>query len=101
MNEIECTDYKPLNKGAVAGFATIFVPKWGVYIYNITVFSKDGKKWVSFPSREGVGPSNEKKYFPYLRFKESSHFDAFSEKVKSAINKFLESKPKEKDTFDF
>jgi len=32
---IECIDFKEINKGLLVGFANIFVPQWGVEIFNI------------------------------------------------------------------
>lgn len=88
-NEITCTAFKQVNKGVLVGFANIFVPKWGVEIYSISLFEKNGKRWISMPSREYEDKNDgEKKYMPYIRFKEKSHGDLFASKAMDAIVKF-------------
>ena len=88
MTEIVCTKYHSINKGSVVGSANIYIPKWGVEIYGVTLFEKDGKRWVSLPQKE-ITKDGEKKYLSFMRFKEKSHMEAFGEKVKDAIDKFV------------
>lgn len=85
--DIECTNYRYVGKGAVVGFINIFVPKWGLEINDITLFMKDGRKWISFPCRM-YEKDGEKKYFPYIRFKNKDHSVAFQNKVLDALDKF-------------
>ena len=78
--------YTPINKGVLVGFVDIFVEKWGLEVYGIQLFQKNGKRWINFPSRT-YEKEGEKKYLPYLRFKESIHFEEFSKQVMVAIEK--------------
>jgi len=40
---------------------------------------KDGRKWISFPSKEtGVDENGKKKYWPHLRFRTRESMDNFS-----------------------
>lgn len=87
MNEIVCTAYKAINKGSLLGVFNIFIPKWGVEIRNMTLCQKNGSRWVNFPSMEYENKQGEKKYAPYLSFKEPTHSTMFQEKVKRAIEK--------------
>lgn len=86
MSEIECSKYTPIEKGALKAAVNIYVPKWGVEIFGIKLFEKNGNKWINLPSRE-YEDNGEKKYFSYIRFKDKAHFEAFSSKVKEAIDK--------------
>ena len=95
MSEIECIAFKAKNSGALQGFADIYIPKWGVEIFGVSLFMKNGHRWVSFPSRESV-VDGEKKYWPYLRFKEKGHMDVFAKKVMDAIDRWCALQPIEK-----
>lgn len=82
---IECIKYFPLNKGNCLGFATIYVPKWDLQIFNLSLHQKDGKRWVNFPSRSTTTPEGKTEYYPYFRFKDPSNYQKFCEEVKMAI----------------
>ena len=85
-NQIECLKFKYVGKGSLLGFADLFVPAFGLEIYGCSVFQKDGRKWISFPSREtGVDESGKKKYWPHLRFKSRESMDKFSIAALQAI----------------
>ena len=85
---IECMKYVPVNKGSLQGYATIYVPKWGIEIQSVGVFQKDNKRWINFPQKE-YEKDGVKKYASYIRFKEKNHMDIFSEQVKKAIDAFV------------
>ena len=89
MSEIRCTSFKEVDKGVMKGFATIFVPKWGVEIYNVQMCRKDNSKWINFPSRQ-IEKDGEKKFLPYIRFEKKEHMDAFSSKVWAAVDKWIQ-----------
>jgi len=85
-NQIECIKFKYVGKGSLLGFADIFVPAFSLEIYGCSIFQKDGRNWMSFPSREtGVDDSGKKKYWPYLRFKSRESMDKFSIAVLQAV----------------
>lgn len=88
MSEIECTSYKDMNKGIMKGYATIYVPKWGLEIFNIQMCDKDGARWINFPSRQAE-KDGETKYFPYIRFRKKEHLEMFSKKVWEAVDRYL------------
>lgn len=96
---IECTAYKQVGKGMVLGYASVFVEKWGIEIFNITVFQKDGKRWISFPTREYEDEDGKKKYIPHIRFKNTAHMDLFTNRVLSAIEKFCGEHPRTDSIF--
>jgi len=95
-----CTGYKQVGKGVVLGYASIFVEKWGVEIFNITVFQKDGKRWISFPTREYEDEDGKKKYIPHIRFKNSVHMDLFTTKALAYIEKHCGEHPRSDSIFD-
>lgn len=83
---IECIKYFPINKKTCLGIANIYVEKWDLEMYGITLHQKDGKRWVSFPSKE-YEKDGEKKYAPYYRFRDKETYYKFCKAVKEAIEK--------------
>jgi len=83
---IECVRYTPINKSTCEGIATIFISKWGVEVSGIALHKKDGQRWINFPTRM-IEEEGGRKYYPYIRFRESAHKDKFCELVKEAIDK--------------
>lgn len=84
---IECVRFKSYVKDTLLGFADIHVHKWGVIIPDFVLRQKDGKRWVQFPGekyeKEGV-----QKTKPFMRFIESSHWEAFCNQIKQAIDRY-------------
>ena len=85
---IECIDFKEINKGVLVGFANVFVPKWGIEIFNIQLCRKNDQAWVNFPSREFIDKEGIKKFLPYFRFQNKEMGEFFQSKVMEAINEF-------------
>jgi hypothetical protein len=86
---IECIRFRAHEKGHMKGFADFFFPKWGIEIYGCTLYEKDGKRWVNLPTKE-TEIDGEKKFFPFIRFKEKRHWEVFIEQAKKAIDDFRE-----------
>lgn len=84
---IECLKFQSQQKGSLIGFADFYIAKTGLEIYNCSVYQKDGRRWVNFPSREYTTPDGEKKYLPYLRFRDPNHKEKFGELALKAIDK--------------
>lgn len=67
---IEITNYKPVNKGCVVGtlnfnLETVVNGKKLKFFYNeVTLFQKNGHRWLNFASRT-YEKDGEKKYYPY------------------------------------
>ena len=85
---IECTNFKSYQKGSLQGFADIFVPAWGVEIKGLSLFMKDGKRWITFPAKEYENTSGEKKFIPYINFQNKEYMYGFAKQTKEAIDKW-------------
>lgn len=82
---MEIITYKPVKKGTLEAIITISVPKWGDFIIrDLCYFSKGVQQWVSFPSKM-YETNGEKKYWPYLAFKDQINERAFKDKVTQAV----------------
>ncbi len=86
---IECVEFKSHASGALQGFANFRVPKMGIEIFGCGVFMKDGKRWLSLPSREYQDKdSGEKKYISIMRFMDKSHHEAFCKAALQAMDEW-------------
>ena len=83
---IECMKYRAAKKeGCLQGFATLYVEKWGIEIRDCTLYEKDTKMWVNFPSKEYVNKEGKKAFAPLIRFHEKGIMYEFSKQAKEAI----------------
>ncbi len=87
---VEIIKYKPLGKNTLVGYVDIFIPKSGMEIYGCSYHRKGQQEWISFPSKEYTDKEGQKKYAPYVRFRERNHQDAFGREVIAAIKAFEE-----------
>ena len=81
---IECLRFNPVNKHTCLGFADVKVIKWGLVINGISLHSKDGKVWVSLPSKQ-YEKEGEKKWMPYLKMENPEHQKEFLRQIQDAI----------------
>jgi hypothetical protein len=84
---IECTNYKPVNKGSLLGYADLLLIKSGMQIFGCSLHQKDGGRWVNMPSREYTNDAGEKKYLSIVRFQDPERMKAFSVEAMKAIEK--------------
>lgn len=84
---IECMRYHAVNQGTLLGYADFYIPKTGQEIYGCQLHQKEGRRWINVPSREYKNELGEKKYAPFMRYREKTHMEAFLEACKKAIEK--------------
>jgi len=102
---MQITNVRPILKGIMVASVTITLPKWGgFFIKDITVFDKQGNRWIAFPSdpyeKDGV-----KKYARKCGYEdrdmqkkfEIEFFKAFDEYVKQ--NPLQPPAPKQQQTW--
>jgi len=94
---IECLKYKSYSNGALMGFADFYVEKMGLEIYGCSIFQKNGKRWISFPSKEYKNEQNETKWAPSLRFRQREHMDAFSASALKALDEWCLANPQQEE----
>jgi hypothetical protein len=54
MSAITISGFKPINAGALRGFADVQLPS-GMLLHRCSIFAKDGKAWASPPSKQVIG----------------------------------------------
>lgn len=90
--KLTCTDWRPLNRNTLQGFAAIKIEDLGLLVRDVAVHEKAGRRWAQLPAkpqiRDGaavVGPDGRVTYFPMLEFDSRPRRDAFSNAVCVAI----------------
>src|SRR5262245_29520067 len=51
---IVCTEFKPLRKGALYGFATFEIQPTGIRLRDCTAMSSHGQRWVGMPAKPQI-----------------------------------------------
>lgn len=96
-------NYFPVNKGAVIANFSVQIEKMGnLIIRDCTLFEKDGKSWVSLPSKM-VEKDGKKNYFPYISFEDKHMNETFKEKIRHAAEErrlYSNQENKKPDAFD-
>lgn len=87
MEKIKCLKYTPVRKGFLEASIDILVEKWGIEILEVKIFNKEGRRWVSFPTK--MSESNGKKsFYPYIRFANKEHMNQFTVQVLESVKSF-------------
>ena len=82
-----CIKFHPHHKGSLRGFADLELPS-GLIIRGCTLFEKDGREWVSFPSRSYTDKDGATKWQPLVEFAETAKAEraAFQRQALDAIH---------------
>lgn len=82
-------EYKQINKGALVGSMNMQFEEWGgLIIRDITLFQKDGKRWLAFPSRS-YEKEGKTEYFQYVRFEDKTKHEQWQQKALKALQDFV------------
>lgn len=80
------SNWKEMRKGSLVGFFTVTTPS-GMVIHGCSLFEKEGKRWVSMPSRIIDKPDGTKLYKAHVEFVSKE----ISQKFQDAVLKALDS----------
>ena len=104
---VTCLKFTPVNKGCLIGYADVLLEKSDLVleIRGCMLMQKDGRKWLSLPSKEFTNENNEKKYFSIIKFQDREVDKSFQEAAIAEIEKWQQSnaqsfKPSEKSSFN-
>jgi len=92
---IVCVDFKEYKSGCLEGFCTIYVEKWDAEIPGCKIFSKEGRKWFSVPSKEYTDDSGDQKWQPLFRIRDKEKFKAFNTMAFQAVSEWRAANPAE------
>ena len=65
-------NYKIVNKGLILSKFDVNIEQWGLTIRDCTLFDKDGKQWVSMPSRQYKDNDGKTQYFNLIKMEEKA-----------------------------
>jgi hypothetical protein len=89
---LRITEWRPLHKNTLRGFCVIELPS-GLIVREISVHTKNGKRWASLPSRpmldadgrQVVNHAGKKQYAALLGWRDRDLADRFSAAVVEAV----------------
>lgn len=86
-------EFRPFEKGFLKGFATIVLDKFaGLEINSVSVFDKNGVRWMSFPSRQ-YESEGKKMYAGYLKFPDSGVMKRFQDDFFKELDAWIKANP--------
>lgn len=85
---IQILECKQQKKGSLLATINIKLPKMKNFVINnITVWEKNGKRWISMPSRE-YESEGKKKFFAHCRFEDRDLNDQFQNAILDAFEQY-------------
>lgn len=100
---IECTGYREHASGVLQGFANFRMKAMmpPCELFGCAIFSKNGRRWISMPSREYVDPeTREKKYISVFRFVEKAHNEVWCKAALNALDEWCKQNVQQTDTHE-
>jgi len=87
---IQITNFKKYEKGSLYGFFDIAVPMWGTMlnIKGCKVFMKEGKPFITLPSREYQNDQGETKYANLIGLEDTEVFKKFMNAILDAWTEY-------------
>jgi hypothetical protein len=80
MSAFKITNHRRLDKNSLVGVFDLELPS-GLKINGAMLFAKNGKRWVSFPSKEWVKQDGTRSFSPLIEFADRSIADKFQSVV--------------------
>jgi DNA-binding cell septation regulator SpoVG len=84
---MKIVSYRQVNKGAVVGSFSLKIPEWKFIIHGMTLFQKDGMRWISMPSSK-VEENGETNYYRHCYFTDKDYTERFNESVFKALEEY-------------
>lgn len=86
---IEIISFKKIDKGYLVGSVSVKLKTIGLIINKISVFSKNGSRWINFPQESYVDLEGKKKYFSFVRFENPAQIASFQEALFKELDKIM------------
>ena len=87
---IRCVNFTSFDGGYCKGYADIEIPEHGMVIPGFALFEKEGKRWISFPSKPYQDKSTgETKRSYSIKIPDKDQFNDFRRKVMNAVDKYI------------
>ena len=89
---VVCTDWRPLHKNTLCGFALIHITELGLKIHDVAIHQKSDRMWAALPARPWIrdgsvvtDEAGKVQYSPLFEFTRLKVRDAFSAAVVRAV----------------
>lgn len=86
--QVTCSKFTERNTGALRGHANLELPDIGLHLYGCALFEKDGRRWISLPTRDYTGQDGKKAYLKMGSFPDKTIADQFNSAAITAIEAF-------------
>ena len=92
------TNFRSIDKGALKGFFTLKLDPdgMGLVISDCKYFSKDGREWFAFPSKDIIR-NGKQEYFNFMKFKKE-FLESINQNVLNQLKLSRENAPKKEIT---
>lgn len=87
-------------KATIVAEFSVLLPT-GLELRKMTLWEKEGRKWIGFPSEKYQAKDGTTKYAPYYRFEDRAADDAFKEKILALLSAGAEPEPTQNDDIPF
>ena len=85
---VECKFYRPTQRnGFLQAHLDLYFPEMGVTFKDLSLWEKDGKRWLNMPARSYQDKTGNKKYAPYIVFDDAKYW-GFQEAALKGIATF-------------
>jgi hypothetical protein len=82
---IVATNLRPIDKGSLKATVDLVVSRWHLAFRGCLWFSKDGKEWIAFPSKEWTNSDGDKKYSVLIEFTDRKTAERFQTAALAAM----------------
>ncbi|MBS0655028.1 MAG: hypothetical protein JSR46_04565 [Verrucomicrobia bacterium] len=65
---MEIQNYKQIGKGCLKAKFDVMVPQWHMTIKDCALFEKEGREWITLPSKSYEGKDGGTKHFELVSF---------------------------------
>jgi len=87
---IICLKFNKVDKGHLIGFADLLLTKQGMEIRGCQLMQKEGRRWLSMPSKEYQDAAGEKKYYSIVKYQDKEVDKQFQVYAMKAIDEYIQ-----------
>jgi len=93
---IKIQNLYPINKGSLMAKCDVHIAPWKMTFHDVKIFEKGANRWIAMPSKDFVNAEGITKYSDMISFDSDAVKKRFTEQIKEAVDKYLESNPEMK-----
>ncbi len=83
--KFEVFNFRALVRNSLRGFFSVRLPS-GMLLHDLSLFKKEGSRWIALPSRAYQGKEGRTSYTPIVEFINRAVSDQFRDQVLAAID---------------